>query len=96
MLNAWAIFLILIASAGAVAGIIHHALFSPKAARPARARVKGGRAGRIASLGSERSPPTFAPRRPDSRVREPEEPIDLPNFEKEIQRIVWALESRAA
>jgi hypothetical protein len=89
--------MILIASAAAAAGIIHHAIFGVKAARyRPPARVKGGRAGRIASLASEGPPLPLAVRRQDSRKREPAEPIEEPNLEKGIQQLVLDMVSRAA
>jgi hypothetical protein len=91
-------FLFLIASAGAAAGITYRAIFGAKIThyRPPP-RVKGVRAGRIASLASERAPRAPAlPRPPVRPKRAPAEPTGLPNIAEEFRQMVRALESRAA
>jgi hypothetical protein len=90
------IILILIAGAAAAAGILNHVIFSAKAARPFPARVKGGRAGRIASLASERAPRAFAAPRPNIRKRAPAEPADGLDIAEGFQELVRAVKSRAA
>jgi len=84
-------FLILIAVAGAAAGITYRAIFSAKPARyRPPARLKGVRAGRIASLASDRAPRTLTAPRPESRRRAQMQPTELPNIEEEIRELVLA------
>jgi hypothetical protein len=103
-LDAWAVFfLIVIAGAAATAGIACRAVLGAKPApyRPPP-RVTGVRAGRIASLASEKAPralvaprPSAAPRA-DNRKRAPALPTGLPNIEEEFREMVRALDSQAA
>jgi hypothetical protein len=86
---------LLVASALAVAGILHHAIFRIVVARP-RIRVEPGRAERIADLAPERMPPSLTASRLSGLERAPIEPIDSQEIEDRIRQILRAMERRAA
>jgi hypothetical protein len=94
---------LLIASAIAAAGILQYAIFRLLVARRRPVRLERGRAGRIASLASQKRPPVRASARPRNVGHPPPVPTFFPDLDQEtpsleegIRQLVQSMESVAA
>jgi hypothetical protein len=86
---------LLVASALAIAGILHHAISRIVVARR-RVLIERGRAGRIADVARAKMPPALAASHPNGPERAPIEKIDSQKIEERIRQILRAMEQLRA